>query len=87
MTMLALTDSRRLTGANLFWDLPGAIIDVAVEDSVEEVIATWVKATRELLDAVGYADEQTCYRVFEGGASLLVSAPIDVLYSLSLIHN
>ena len=26
-----LTDSRRLTGANLFWDLPAAIIDAGFE--------------------------------------------------------
>jgi UDP-N-acetylmuramyl tripeptide synthase len=87
MARLALTDSRRLTGANLFWDLPGAIIDVAVEDSVDEVIATWGKAVRELLDSVGYSNEQTCYRVFEGGASLLVSAPIDVLYSMCELNE
>jgi UDP-N-acetylmuramyl tripeptide synthase len=87
MARFVLTDSRRLTGANLFWDLPGAIIDVAVEDSVDEVIATWVKAVRDLLNSVGYSNEQTCYRVFEGGASLLVSAPIDVLYSMCELNE
>ncbi len=87
MARLALTDSRRLTGANLFWDHPSAIIDVAVEGPVEEVIETWIRAARGLLDAVGYSDEQTCYRVFEGGASLLISAPIDVLYSMCELNE
>ncbi len=28
---IELLDSRRLTGPNLFWDLPGAILDIAIE--------------------------------------------------------
>ena len=34
---MELTDSRRLTGANLFWDHPSAIIDVSIEGGAEEV--------------------------------------------------
>jgi UDP-N-acetylmuramyl tripeptide synthase len=39
------------------------------------------------LDAVGYPDENTAYRVFDGGASLLISAPIDVLYSMCELNE
>ena len=84
---LELTDSRRLTGANLYWDHPSAIIDVAIDGPRELVIHAWEKAAREWLDPVGYADEKTCYRVFEGGASLLISAPIDVLYSMCELNE
>ena len=84
---MKLEDSRRLTGANLFWDLPSAIIDVAIEGPPEPVIRTWEKAVAEWLDAVGYPDEKTCYRVFDGGASLLISAPIDVLYSMCELNE
>ena len=84
---LKLEDSRRLTGANLFWDLPAAIIDVAIEGPPEAVIRAWESAVVKWLDAIGYADEKTCYRVFDGGASLLISAPIDVLYSMCELNE
>ena len=50
---LKLEDSRRLTGANLFWDMPAAIIDVAIEGPAEAVIRAWKSAVVEWLDAVG----------------------------------
>lgn len=84
---LELTDSRRLTGANLYWDHPSAIIDVVIEGSHEGVVEAWVKAARTLLDGVGYPDQETCFRAFDGGASLLISAPIDVLYSMCELNE
>ena len=53
---LKLEDSRRLTGSNLFWDLPAAIIDVTIEGPQEQVIRAWENAAVKLLDAVGYPD-------------------------------
>ena len=82
-----LTDSRRLTGANLFWDRPSAIIDVAFDGPADAVIAAWERAVNELLDAVAYSGEKTCHRAWQGGASLLVSAPIDVLYSMCELNE
>lgn len=85
--ILELKDSRRLTGANLYWELPSAIIDVAIDDSKSAVIEYWEQAARDLLDTVGYSDQKTCYREFDGGASLLISAPIDVLYSMCELNE
>jgi len=85
--MKSLTDSRRLTGANLFWDRPGAIIDVRIEGPREPLIEAWESAVEKWLDAVGYPDEETCFRLFDGGASLVISAPIDVLYSMCELNE
>lgn len=82
-----LTDSRRLTGANLYWDRPSAVIDVSIEGAPQEIITAWEQAVRKWLDPVGYAEQRTCYRVFDGGASLLISAPIDVLYSMCELNE
>jgi UDP-N-acetylmuramyl tripeptide synthase len=41
----------------------------------------------QYLDAVGYAEQQTTSRTFDGGASLLISAPIDVLYSMCELNE
>lgn len=84
---LELTDSRRLTGANLYWSRPSAIIDVNIAGPAEDVIHAWEEAARQWLDRVGYSDEQTCFRLFEGGASLLISAPVDVLYSMCELNE
>ncbi len=84
---MKLTDSRRLTGANLYWDRPSAIIDVMIDGPPGPAINVWRCAAEEWLGKVGYADEKTCYRVFEGGASLLISAPIDVLYSMCELNE
>lgn len=80
-------DSRRLTGGNLFWDRPGAILDVSIEGPPEPVISHWKRAVTRLLTAVGRSDEATRQRVFEGGASLLISAPIDALYSMCELNE
>jgi len=84
---MSLIDSRRLTGANLYWDRPSAIIDVAIAGPAGPVIRAWESAVAYYLDAVGYAEEQTASRTFNGGASLLISAPIDVLYSMCELNE
>jgi UDP-N-acetylmuramyl tripeptide synthase len=82
-----LFDSRRLTGANLFWDLPCAIIDAKYCADASPFIASWTVAAKSLLSAIGYSEEKLCHRVFEGGFSLIISAPIDVLYSMCELNE
>lgn len=79
---IKLLDSRRLTGPNLFWDLPGAILDIAIEGmSADRLISAWSKEVSTLMEAVGWPGENICSRVFDGGVSLVINAPIDVLYA------
>ena len=79
---IELLDSRRLTGPNLFWDLPGAILDVACEgNAAEQLISVWSTEVRTLMEAMGWCAEHICTRVYAGGASLVINAPIDVLYT------
>jgi len=82
-----LTDSRRLTGANLYWDLPAAVIDCRSKGPLDGFIFAWEAAARNLLTAVGHAGQRLTHRVFEGGASLLISAPIDALYSMCELNE
>ncbi len=82
-----LLDSRRLTGANLYWDRPSAILDVQLDDRDRDIVRLWRNAALELLAACGMADQQTRQRLHHGGASLLVSAPIDALYSMCELNE
>jgi cyanophycin synthetase len=93
MSRISLNDSRRLTGANLYWDLPSAIVDVDIDineanqDEIAALVAAWKSAAFDLLDAVGHSGERLRTRLFEGGASLLISAPIDALYAMCELNE
>jgi cyanophycin synthetase len=79
---IELLDSRRLTGPNLFWDLPGAILDIHIKDTpAEVVVSAWSEEVTDLMDAMGWCSDNICSRVYEGGASLVINAPIDALYT------
>jgi len=77
----SLDEVRRLTGPNLLSQYPGAIADVLFTGvDAETVIACWQRHLQACLAAIGW-DEQSYYRLYKGGASMSVSAPMDLLYS------
>ena len=79
---IQLLDSRRLTGPNLFWDWPSAVLDISVEGvPTDSVITAWAEEVSLLMVAVGWPPQNICSRVYEGGASLVMNAPIDVWYA------
>ncbi|MBA6354613.1 MULTISPECIES: Mur ligase family protein [unclassified Colwellia] len=79
---LTLDDQRRLTGKSLLWNKPGAIIDAFVSGiDKQTVVDQWLIYVNQLLAAVDWQDESTCYRIFEDGISLAISAPMDALYA------
>ena len=85
---MELHDSRRLTGANVLWERPGAVIEIGAEgDEREPLIAAWEREARRLLDALGWQAESTRVRRFEGGASLALSAPLDGLYAATEVNE
>ena len=85
--LATITDSRRLTGANLYWDLPSAILDVACDQGLHRIHAAWQAAAQTLLGCVGHGQEQTKARFFDGGVSLLISAPVDALYAMCELNE
>ncbi len=85
---MELLDSRRLTGPNLLWEKPGAVLDIRFDDEdVETVIRDWELQARRILDALGWDQESTRVRRFPNGASLAISAPRDVLYAATEINE
>lgn len=85
---LLLDDSRRLTGPNLYWDRVGAVLDVTVSDhDAPRALRAWEEAARGILDAVGWREETTRIRRFPGGASLVISAPLDALYAATELNE
>ncbi len=83
-----LRDSRRLPGPNLITERPGAVIDIATgESDLQEVVSAWQLHARMILDAVGWRDEVAVAREYHDGASLVVTAPIDVLYAATEVNE
>lgn len=85
---MKLLDSRRLTGPNLLLDRAGAVLEVSLSaEEAEGVIRAWRERARRLLDAVGWNAEEVASRIFPGGASLAISAPIDALYAATEVNE
>lgn len=75
-----LIDSRRLTGPNLVWDRPGALLEVET-DSVA-VIDHWRAEVVALRDRLGLPDMGVAVKRRSQGAWLVVGGPVDQLYGL-----
>lgn len=76
-------EARRLTGPGLLWNRPGAIMDVFLDQQINpaRVTTLWDTHARRVLDALGWQEEGVIHRIFDHGANLAISAPMDQLYS------
>lgn len=82
----SLTDSRRLTGPSLILDHPGAAAEVTIADDIKDrATALWATQVRALLNAVGWSDAVIATRLYQGGATLAITAPLDSLYAATEI--
>lgn len=78
---MKLSDVRRLTGANLLMDRPGAAGELELPaEKVGLVVGIWRHQMRQLLDAVAWPSQIIAARAHGAGASVAISAPIDALY-------
>ncbi|MBT3478663.1 MAG: Mur ligase [Candidatus Marinimicrobia bacterium] len=83
-----LIDSRRITGPSLFTEKSGAMLEVDVsENKVDQMISDWELSIQQFLSALGWENEITQFRIYDGGASLFMSAPIDALYAACEVNE
>lgn len=75
-----LIDSRRLTGPNLAWDAPGALLEV--ETDSDALIHDWRQEIIALRDRLGLPDMGLTIKRRAQGAWLVVGGPVDQLYGL-----
>jgi UDP-N-acetylmuramyl tripeptide synthase len=75
-------DSRRLTGANLYFDGPGAALEIAPGVAFDTgVLRRWRDNIARVRAALGWPDGAIVVRAHASGASLAFEAPIDRLYT------
>ena len=77
---MRLVDSRRLTGPNLAWDRPGALLDVAFSD--DAVVSFWREELVAIRTMVGLPDMGIIVKPRAEGAWLVTGGPVDQLYGL-----
>jgi UDP-N-acetylmuramyl tripeptide synthase len=75
-------DSRRLTGANLYFDGPGAALETAPGLAFDAgTLQRWRANVARLRAALGWPEGAVCVREHASGASLAFEAPPDQLYT------
>ena len=79
-------DSRRLTGNNLYFDGPGAALEVPFKQSRAgavnaAMLQRWRDNVAQLRSTLGWADGAVFVREHRSGAALAFAAPIDQLYT------
>jgi cyanophycin synthetase len=86
---LELIDSRRLTGLNLQSPGPGAVTEVGFDakEDAEASLKAWSDALDVLLAELGWPSVVRWIRRYEGGASLVIEAPLDALYAATEMNE
>ena len=79
---MKLIDSRRLTGPNLVWDRPGALLDVDFENQEDGVVALWKEELGAIQEELGWSNFPLRVHDRTGGAWLVAAGPIDQLYTV-----
>lgn len=81
-------DSRRLTGPNLYFAGPGAVLETGVGAPVARaLIAAWKDRIGRARKALGWPGETLVMREHAGGASLAFTAPADLLYAATEVNE
>lgn len=84
----SIVDSRRLTGPNLYCSHPGAVLEISAEAlRVDALIAAWRDAVSSLLRALHWPARDIVARRDSNGASLFLSAPVDVLMTATEVNE
>ncbi|TDI76020.1 MAG: Mur ligase [Bacteroidetes bacterium] len=79
---MELMDSRRLTGPNLVFEGPGALLDVQFDAADSGVVDLWRSEMERLREKLGWSQNQLLVLPRHEGAWLVATGPIDQLYSI-----
>ena len=82
-----LTDSRRLTGSNVYFDATGAALETAGIAVDSSLIDDWRARIAIARSALGWMDGPIVARMHASGASLAFAAPLDQLYAATEVNE
>jgi cyanophycin synthetase len=85
---LPFEDSRRLTGANLFFGQPGAVLETAGVVLDDALLAGWRARVERASEHLGWSSAPgVAARRHAGGASLALAAPADQLFTATEVNE
>ena len=81
-------DSRRLTGANLYFSAPGAVLEIAAGVVLDDdTVTRWRSNVERLRRELGWPEIETAVRWRDGAGSLAITAPIDQLFTATEVNE
>ncbi|MFL6606373.1 MAG: Mur ligase family protein [Steroidobacteraceae bacterium] len=84
---LPFEDSRRLTGANLFFSTTGAVLEVVADVVDDSLLDEWRSRVARARGRLGWERSATVARVHPPGASLAFAAPCDQLFVATEVNE
>ena len=84
---LPFEDSRRLTGANLFFASTGAVLEVIADVADDALLDEWRKRVARARERLGWHLTDAVTRVHRPGASLAIAAPCDQLFVATEVNE
>ena len=84
---LPFEDSRRLTGANLFFAATGAVLDTHGVDVDAALIESWRSRAQRAAAALGWTASRTVARPHARGVALALTAPLDQLFVATEVNE
>ena len=85
--MLPFEDSRRLTGANVYFDVPGAALETLGVSVDARLLTAWQANITRAREALGWTERTIVARPHASGASLAFAAPVDQLYCATEVNE
>lgn len=85
--MLPFEDSRRLTGANVYFDVAGAALETHGLAVDSPLLAAWQANITRARAALGWTEVALLARPHASGASLAFAAPVDQLYCATEVNE
>ena len=85
--MLPFVDSRRLTGANLFFVATGATLEITGVALDEELLSGWRERVGRARARLAWSTTEIVVRRHTGGASLALAAPLDQLFLATEVNE
>lgn len=84
---MAFTDSRRLTGPNVYFNVPAAVLETRNGSVSQAQLEQWQAHVCRLADSLGWPAPVCHARIHAKGATLAFTAPIDQLYAATEINE
>jgi cyanophycin synthetase len=84
---MALTDSRRLTGPNVYFNQPAAALEALAMDVSDSQLALWQKHIEHISSALNWPAPMVYVKSHAKGATLAFTAPPDQLYCATEINE